>query len=576
MRKINLHFSIFFLLFFIRCGSVQTIEIDYSQVISKGPDYFGWEGGWISEDSLVFLERYRLAPPNLIRIQVPMFLFEPVNDNTNPDSSEIRFNIDAVYDIQYGKHTNYDEFLKRLVREYPGIIINLNIWDCANWLASTPGTFMGGISGAFPPNDYSEYEEFVRSLAFWLSDSIGLDPENILLTFVNEPNALASFPTHAFTGTVDDLVLMAQHARSALDQVSPDIRMGGIEEYMSSSMTNSFMNAGGDQYVDFLTFHVYGNGASSINQRISNIVNDLSTYQIPIYLTEMGDQAYGPSIFINYNSLDAGIDLTRNLIQIWKSDLTGFSMFRLNNTYIDNPFYGLSGWIGYGLFEDWRGTNTNGVAYAIFPGYWGFANFYTFLDSTQVLASVNSSSEIEVIAAKKADSLFLLAVNLNETFSQSLDITLINTGSNVFNHFQVINPLESLQIIDSGFINLNNFHYQLPEKSARLFRIREKIITGIHSEGQSEVFTSSQLNLSVFPNPFNNLSTIQFNLDHPQKILLKLYNCRGQCVLNADEGFLSQGKHRKILKGNNLSSGVYYLQISGTLFSSTQKILLLK
>jgi len=80
----------------------------------------------------------------------------------------------------------------------------------------------------------------------------------------------------------------------------------------------------------------------------------------------------------------------------------------------------------------------------------------------------------------------------------------------------------------------------------------------------------------VFPNPFNNSTTINFNLSQGEEVQLNLYDLQGRQVLMLASGLYSPGSHSRTLEMSNLASGIYFLQLKGPERSSIQKIIFLK
>lgn len=66
-----------------------------------------------------------------------------------------------------------------------------------------------------------------------------------------------------------------------------------------------------------------------------------------------------------------------------------------------------------------------------------------------------------------------------------------------------------------------------------------------------------------YPNPFNPVTVINFEVQKPSEFYISVYNSAGQLVKNLNQGFLDTGKHSVEFNGSNLGSGVYYYTISG-------------
>jgi flagellar hook assembly protein FlgD len=68
-------------------------------------------------------------------------------------------------------------------------------------------------------------------------------------------------------------------------------------------------------------------------------------------------------------------------------------------------------------------------------------------------------------------------------------------------------------------------------------------------------------NLSIFPVPANDVLNIRFNNQNAQSVVINLVNNVGQIVRNINLGTVS-GVSNVEMDVNNLSSGVYAVQIS--------------
>ncbi len=79
-----------------------------------------------------------------------------------------------------------------------------------------------------------------------------------------------------------------------------------------------------------------------------------------------------------------------------------------------------------------------------------------------------------------------------------------------------------------------------------------------------------------YPNPFNPSTVIEFSVPKQEKLMLTVYNVLGQKVatlLNAEE---TPGIHSITFDGSNLSSGIYFYQLTGDNVNITKKMILAK
>jgi len=84
-----------------------------------------------------------------------------------------------------------------------------------------------------------------------------------------------------------------------------------------------------------------------------------------------------------------------------------------------------------------------------------------------------------------------------------------------------------------------------------------------------------------FPNPFNPVTTIAYELDMDAEVSLKIFNMLGQEVISLVESPQKAGAYSIDWRGVNrdgeqLPSGVYFYTLKTENYLSTQKMILLK
>ena len=87
--------------------------------------------------------------------------------------------------------------------------------------------------------------------------------------------------------------------------------------------------------------------------------------------------------------------------------------------------------------------------------------------------------------------------------------------------------------------------------------------------------------LGNYPNPFNPVTTLQFDLDYLSNVKVTIFNIRGNEVVTLQEGELEQGRHSLQWNASNASgqkvpSGLYLYRVSSDSRTLTGKMLLLK
>ena len=82
--------------------------------------------------------------------------------------------------------------------------------------------------------------------------------------------------------------------------------------------------------------------------------------------------------------------------------------------------------------------------------------------------------------------------------------------------------------------------------------------------------------LQVFPNPFNPVTTITYDLSKASIVDINLFNIKGEKVRKLYNGYSKAGKYSIILDGTQLSSGIYFVKIKSENSNTVKKCLLLK
>ena len=82
--------------------------------------------------------------------------------------------------------------------------------------------------------------------------------------------------------------------------------------------------------------------------------------------------------------------------------------------------------------------------------------------------------------------------------------------------------------------------------------------------------------LGAYPNPFNPTTTVAFSLPQADHVSVKAYNASGQLVENLFEGNLTAGEKRVLWKPSQRAGGIYFVTVSTSQETKTEKVLLLK
>ena len=79
-----------------------------------------------------------------------------------------------------------------------------------------------------------------------------------------------------------------------------------------------------------------------------------------------------------------------------------------------------------------------------------------------------------------------------------------------------------------------------------------------------------------YPNPFNPLTNIDYEISKDADITLDLYDIRGTHIKNLINEKKSAGSHKFLLDANQLSSGVYFYTMVANGITRTEKLVLMK
>jgi hypothetical protein len=89
--------------------------------------------------------------------------------------------------------------------------------------------------------------------------------------------------------------------------------------------------------------------------------------------------------------------------------------------------------------------------------------------------------------------------------------------------------------------------------------------------------TPAEFSLSgVYPNPFNPVAVLNYNLPETSRVTLMIYDIQGRQVATLINGWRDAGSHEITFNASNLSSGIYFARLSAGDFTQTQKLVLMK
>ena len=93
------------------------------------------------------------------------------------------------------------------------------------------------------------------------------------------------------------------------------------------------------------------------------------------------------------------------------------------------------------------------------------------------------------------------------------------------------------------------------------------------NDGRPEIPT--ELYVSVYPNPFNSSTVIEYELPRDADVRLRVYDVLGREVAELVNAHLSTGRHRVTWEARDLTSGVYLVVLDGPDFRIVRKAMML-
>ncbi|MFZ4592240.1 MAG: T9SS type A sorting domain-containing protein, partial [Ignavibacteria bacterium] len=122
-------------------------------------------------------------------------------------------------------------------------------------------------------------------------------------------------------------------------------------------------------------------------------------------------------------------------------------------------------------------------------------------------------------------------------------------------------------------ISLNNVDYVSEG------RIREKINNSGNDELDPDENTGTIKSYQLFnnyPNPFNPVTTIKFQIPKDAAVSLKVFNSLGQEIETLKSEYMKTGLYTINWNGSRYSSGVYYYVLRSDSYTETKRMVMIK
>ncbi len=179
-----------------------------------------------------------------------------------------------------------------------------------------------------------------------------------------------------------------------------------------------------------------------------------------------------------------------------------------------------------------------------------------------------------------SDAMYMHAIVDNYEFDEAIELA-INAGVDMLLYTTNIRDDRSLpgMIIDLVEEKVNQGRIaesRIDDAYQNIIGLKQKYLGYSSIKIVHTPYLPEKFEMSVYPNPFNNQSRIQFSLSEFTALEIKLYNSAGQLVRQLDAGQYAPGSHTVTLDGTKLASGVYFIRLLTADRIITRKITLIK
>jgi len=187
---------------------------------------------------------------------------------------------------------------------------------------------------------------------------------------------------------------------------------------------------------------------------------------------------------------------------------------------------------------------------------------------------------IRIGASSDADSLYVTAFRNN---GQITIVAFNHTGDDIETTFECeeiagnircIRTTENENYQEQNEINSegDGFQTNISAHSVNTF------IIPINEEGVNDNINTIEKYslLSCYPNPFNAVATIGYNLPAATYVRLSVYNTEGRLIQTLTNGWRMVGENQTAFNGRSLPTGMYILRLDANNLTQTKKLLLMK
>jgi len=174
-------------------------------------------------------------------------------------------------------------------------------------------------------------------------------------------------------------------------------------------------------------------------------------------------------------------------------------------------------------------------------------------------------------------------------FSSPSGIIFFDSSGNYLNSFTAVTGNRGVYKLGNGnFLTTNGTGvYEIDDTTGSLVRtivsgvnaqyidlFIPPVITGLNNN-TGEIIGTFKL-FDNYPNPFNSTTTIKYNIPQSGIVTLKIFDINGKLVKTLVNGYQQKGQYVINFNASELSSGIYFYQLSTNQFTQTKKMIYMK
>jgi hypothetical protein len=198
-------------------------------------------------------------------------------------------------------------------------------------------------------------------------------------------------------------------------------------------------------------------------------------------------------------------------------------------------------------------------------------------DKWEIVGTINLTTYDESQAVTLSNEKYLLLVSSSSAYAGWELLSLERFESIYYEQFkrnithQVVTKIDENKVLTSGGIEYVTF-WDPVAVIINFSHIYDITLTNIEEESDSYNIPS-QFTISCYPNPFNNSTRINIELNYFDRISLDVYNVLGEKISTIYNGELNAGIHSFRFNANDYPSGIYFVRASNEKHAKLIKII---